>query len=68
MTSDRIKKLNELGFVWDPRKADQKPKAVGSPDTDDDDDEDDDDDVDDNDDEDYDYDYIDSTGIFPPSY
>lgn len=72
MTSDRIKKLNELGFVWDPRKAEQKPNAVGSPDTDDDydenDDENDDDNVDDDDYDDYyDYDNIDSSGSFSSS-
>jgi hypothetical protein len=55
MTSDRIKKLDDLGFVWDPRKAEQKPKALGSADTDDDDDDDDDENG---------YDYFDSADSF----
>jgi hypothetical protein len=68
MTADRIKKLNEIGFVWNPRKADQKPKAVGSPDTEEE-EEVDDDDIDDNGDYDeIDGDNIDWTGNFTSSY
>lgn len=38
MTLHRIQKLNQIGFVWDPRKADRKLKAPGSPASDDDED------------------------------